>query len=122
MKKRLIFIIPTIAIILLLIVYFLLDYGYFNKYNEITACKDAKKGKIQIILWSDSDVTYQLERIYSKYGVRTNQIMTTNYNWRGVEKYNLRMIKELEKKMGPPIYYKFCQEIDSLANTWTITP
>lgn len=106
------------TIISILIIGILLwNYGFFNKYNYLTAKSDIANKNFQIVYIGESMLTVtHLNKISEKYGFKTVQlscvISSTEQN--GIELYNSQMNNHLNKVNGVGWKNEYKKEIDSL--------
>ncbi|MGE5446981.1 MAG: hypothetical protein ACM3PR_01370 [Bacteroidales bacterium] len=103
----------------LVIVIFLYHYGFFSRYNYLTAKVDIQKGNVQLILVdADADGFFREEYLARRYNIKMDLLdkvfLINNITNKGVAIYNQQMEKQIKMNLGEKKYRKYQHDLDSL--------
>jgi uncharacterized membrane protein len=113
-KKVILFIVSSLVIVI-----FLYHYGFFSRYNYLTAKVDIQRGKVQLIsVDTDADGFFMEENVARRYNIKMdlfNKVfLINNITDKGVAIYNQQMIKQIKINLGEKKYRKYQNDLDSL--------
>ncbi|WP_347175533.1 hypothetical protein [Polaribacter uvawellassae] len=112
-KKNLIF----ITFLIIGIGFLLWNFGFFNRYNYLTAKSDIASNNPQIIFIGESMLTYSdINTVSKKYGFKVVNFdrIVNQSEQNGIEIYNSQMDNYLDKLNGIGWETEYKKEIDSL--------
>ncbi|MEY8867919.1 hypothetical protein AB9K24_00330 [Meridianimaribacter flavus] len=112
-KKNLI----VIAILLVGIGFLLWNFGFFNRYNYLTAKSDISNNNPQIVFIGESMLTSSdINKVSKKYGFKVVNFgcLISQSEQNGIENYNSQMDNYLDELNGIGWESEYKKEIDSL--------
>lgn len=114
-KKKVILFVISFSIIAIFLYY----YGFFSRYNYLTAKYDIQRGNVRIIsVDSPADFYFPLESLRKKYNIKMEHcesvFLFNEIFHRGSDIYNNQMKKQIPILLGEKKYRKYLHELDSL--------
>lgn len=103
----------------LVIVIFLYHYGFFSRYNYLTAKVDIQKGNVRLIsMDTEADSYFPIKVLSKKHNIKMEHcepvFLINNITAKGVAIYNQQMEKQIRMNLGEKKYRKYQNALDSL--------
>jgi len=113
-KKAILFILSFLVIII-----FLYHFGFFSRYNYLTAKEDIQKGNVRLI--SDTpfwEAYFLVESLSKEHNVKMEHcepvFLINNITDKGLNIYNQQMEKQIRINLGEKKYTEYKKALDSL--------
>jgi uncharacterized protein (DUF2164 family) len=122
-KKKVIILIVSSFVIFIV----LYHYGFFSRYNYLTAKLDIQRGKVQLIsVDTDADGFFMEEYVARRYNIKMdlfNKVfLINNITDKGIAIYNQQMKKQIKINLGEKKYRKYQNALDSLYKEFAKPP
>ena len=113
-SKVILFIVSSLVILICLY-----HYGFFSRYNDITAKVDIHRGNVQLISVDPiADTFFSEEYLARRYNIKMDRFnkvfLINNITDKGVAIYNQQMERQIKMDLGKKRYRKYQHELDSL--------
>ena len=114
-KKKVILLIVSSLVIFI----FMYHYGFFSRYNYLTAKLDIQRGNVRLIsVDTEADSYFPVKSLSEKHSVKIDRckpvFLVNNITDKGVAIYNQQMEKQIKMNLGERKYRKYQHDLDSL--------
>ena len=111
----------------LVIVIFLYHYGFFSRYNYLTAKLDIQRGNVRLIsVDTEADSYFPVKSLSRKHNVIMEHcepvFLINNITDKGIAIYNQQMEKQIKINLGEKKYRKYQNDLDSLYKEFAKPP